>query len=130
METDRMKTYFKHVFPPVGNLTCVLQVVDREGDGEVFPAIELNYAMGNKKKTSFVLLKDSETGEDLIPALAECFKVLMELRKDVRLSPCKNCKVGFEKTHPAQKYCVNCKPGKKETTAKVAIGDTETKGDK
>ena len=32
-----MKTYFKHVFPPVGNLTCVLQVVDREGDGEVFP---------------------------------------------------------------------------------------------
>ena len=122
-----MKTYFKHVFPPVGNLTCVLQVVDREGDGEVFPAIELNYAMGNKKKTSFVLLKDAETGEDLIPGLAKCFKELTENKKEVRLSKCKQCTNDFEKKHPAQKYCVHCRPGKGDKVLAGAIGDTETK---
>lgn len=120
-----MREYFKHVFPEDGGLIAVLRIADREGDNEIHPAIELKFAMEGKKKTSFVLLKDSETGESLIPALAECFKNLAESKKDRKLSKCKKCREDFEKTHPAQKYCIACRTGSELATV-ATVGDEET----
>lgn len=123
-----MKEYFKHNYPLEAGLSCTLRIADMRANDTIYPAIQLDYAQDGKKKTSFAILKDMETGEDLIPGLAECFKKLAEAKKDVKVVKCKTCKGDFEKTHPAQKNCVHCRPKKKGESVEVAaVGDNETK---
>ena len=123
-----MKEYFKHNYPLEAGLSCTLRIADMRANDKIYPAIQLEYAQDGRKKTSFAILKDMETGEDLIPKLAECFKSLAEAKKDVKIVKCSKCKGDFEKTHPAQKNCVHCRPKKKGEPVEVAtIGDKETK---
>ena len=122
-----MREYFKHNYPLEAGLSCTLRVADIRTDDTVFPAIQLEYAQNGKKKISFAILKDTETGESLIPQLAECFKNLAETKKEIKIVKCKKCKGDFEKTHPAQKNCVHCRPKKKGELVVTAIGDNETK---
>ncbi len=122
-----MREYFKHNYPLEAGLSCTLRIADIRANDMIFPAIQLEYTQNGKKKTSFAMLKDTSTGEDLIPKLAECFKNLAEVKKEVKVVKCKKCKGDFEKTHPAQKNCVHCRPKKKGELVTSAIGDNETK---
>jgi len=122
-----VREYFKHNYPLEGGLSCTLRIADIRANDMVFPAIQLEYTQGGKKKTSFAMLKDTGTGENLIPQLAECFKKLAEVKKEIKIVKCNKCKGDFEKTHPAQKNCVHCRPKKKGEPVALAIGDNETK---
>jgi len=119
-----MKQYYSYKFTPVDGLHCTLKIIDMEYNDEIIPAIELTYVQNSRKKVSFAMLKDVLANKNLIPELADCLKGLAEDKKPPKIAKCKKCGQDFEKTKPAQKYCIFCRKRKGQT---ISVGDNETK---